>query len=169
MNGQITVVGTVVGAPFVSFTIGVDEYASVTTQVEFQDSWAIGGRLGYLVNENALIYVLAGYSQASVDATVTLNYNELIDGAQTLTASFSDELDGYILGAGGELLVANGLALRLGYLYADYSGETLEASDSFYAGNGTTATYSNDANISLDVDAEIHSVRGSLVFKLGSL
>lgn len=78
----------------------------------------IGGRLGYLVTPNTLIYGLGGYTQASFDGQVDLSYFIFFVGApQTLSLRVADELHGYFLGGGGEVKVADNVALRLEYRY----------------------------------------------------
>ena len=49
------------------------EDGSFKTEYEVGDSWAIGGRLGFLAMDNALIYVVGGYTEADVKSESTMN------------------------------------------------------------------------------------------------
>lgn len=71
----------------------------------------IGGRLGYRTGSNGLLYVKAGYSDASIEA----GYN---DG----TGNISDEesFGGFRIGVGGEIDFASNYAIRVEYRYSDY-------------------------------------------------
>jgi outer membrane immunogenic protein len=91
-----------------------------TTSVEVGNSWDIGGRLGYLVNDKNLVYALAGYSAA--DVTISTSY--LLDGTDwtdpSLSSSSNGWKSGYVVGAGWETTLTNNLTLKAEYRYADY-------------------------------------------------
>ncbi len=46
---------------------------SFTVKSTLTDSWTAGGRVGYLVNSNTLVYGLAGYTEAHFDMPFGLN------------------------------------------------------------------------------------------------
>lgn len=75
-----------------------------------------GARLGYRTGRNGLLYVKAGYTDASIEG-------EYDDG----TGEISDELSfgGIRFGAGGEIDLSGRYAIRLEYRYSDYG--SLEA------------------------------------------
>lgn len=79
----------------------------------------------------------------------------------------SDELHGYFVGGGGELKVAENVALRLEYRYANYRshGSSANANFSDTAFFGLIG-YSQSTRVQADVDAEIHTVRGAVVLQL---
>lgn len=145
----------------------VANYASVSSSVELDNTWSVGGRLGYLVTPGVLIYGLGGYTQARLDGQVSLAYADAITGAaRTLSLSLPDELRGYIVGGGGEYKVTRNIALRLEYRYANYSGKTDSASASFAAGP-PFFRYTQNANVQASLDEQIQTVRAALVLKLG--
>jgi outer membrane immunogenic protein len=169
IDGNFTINLDGLGGPASFGPFPFADYASVTSSLRFKDVWSVGGRLGYLVTPSMLIYGLGGYTEASVEGQVDLSYSDLT-GDQTLSLRASDELRGYFIGGGGEVLVDDNIALRLEYRYANYNGEMSSTSDSsgfsFPAGPGTVS-YANNASVKSDLDAQIHSIRGAVVLKLG--
>lgn len=150
-------------------SIPISDYATLSSSVELKNTWSIGGRLGYLVTPNTLIYGLGGYTQASIDGQVDLSYLNLFTGPQTLSLNVSEELHGYFVGGGGEMKIADNVALRLEYRYANYQSQGSSASANF----SDTAFfgligYSQSARVQADLDAEIHTVRGAVVLQLGN-
>jgi outer membrane immunogenic protein len=148
----------------------IANYASVTSNVELENTWSVGGRVGYLVAPNALLYALGGYTQAKFDGQVNLSYGNgnPITGPQVLSLSVPEELQGYFVGGGGELKVADHIALRLEYRYANYTGDTNSASANFNTSfGGGIATYNQTAQVQAHLDEQIQSVRAALVLKLG--
>lgn len=164
-NFSINFNGTTVFGP-----VPFSNYASVTSSLELDSVWSVGGRLGYLVTPSVLVYGLGGYTEASVKGQVDLSYFDLLNGAQTLSLRTSDDLSGYFVGAGGEMLITNDLALRLEYRYANYSGEMSSASASSGISvplGGGSISYAHNSAVEADLDAQIHSIRGAVVLKLG--
>jgi outer membrane immunogenic protein len=145
-------------------------YASATSSLELEKVWSVGGRLGYLITPSVLVYGLGGYTQASLNGQVDLSYFDLLNGTQTLSLRASDELRGYFVGAGGEMLITKDLALRLEYRYANYDGEMSSASASSGASvnlGGGSISYGHNSAVQADLDAQIQSIRGAIVLKLG--
>jgi outer membrane immunogenic protein len=70
-----------------------------------------GARLGYRTGRNGLLYVKAGYTDASIEG-------EYDDG----TGEISDEVSfgGFRVGVGGEIDLSSNYAIRLEYRYSDY-------------------------------------------------
>lgn len=71
----------------------------------------IGGRLGFRPGKNGLLYVKAGYTNASIEG-------EYDDG--TIEVSAEESFDGFRLGAGGEIDLGSNYGIRLEYRYSDY-------------------------------------------------
>lgn len=168
LSGTLTLVNNQV--PFGPFTAPIDGYASYSANVELENVWSVGGRLGYLVNAQTLIYGLGGYTEASINGNAQLAFDTFLSGPQTLNVSLSDELQGYFVGGGGEYKFSEKLALRLEYRYAKYQSEKSSASfsDEFSIGNNIAYLSVEDtASLNTDIEAEIHSVRAALVMKLG--
>ncbi len=141
---------------------------SVSSNVELENTWAIGGRAGYLVTPDVLLYADGGYTQAKLNGQVNFTYPDFVVGGptQNLTLSVPDTLDGFFVGGGGEMKVADHIALRLEYRYAKYSGETSAASASSTSiGLGFASTQT--AEVRARLDEQIQSVRAAVVLKLG--
>lgn len=149
----------------------IPDYAQLNSRVELKGVWSVGGRLGVVVSPNTLIYGLGGYTQARIDGQADLTYFDIDSfGAKTLTVRMPDRLNGYFLGAGGEVKVTDGVALRLEYRYANYKGESREAAVSSAGGFfafPVAVGYAQAGSIAANVDADIHTVRGALVLQLG--
>ena len=110
-----------------------------------------------------------GYTQAKLNGQVNFTYPDLVGfaGTQNLPLSVSDTLDGFFVGGGGEMKVADHIALRLEYRYAKYSGETsaAAATSTFIVPGLFTLTQS--AEVRARLDEQMHSVRAAVVLKLG--
>jgi outer membrane immunogenic protein len=128
---------------------------SFATQWKIGDSWAVGGRLGFLAMDDALIYVLGGYTQAKVKASASLEDSE---GFVFIDQSDSSWEDGWFVGGGIEALLTDHISLKAEYRYNDYG--TVELEDSFVDGT-------SEAEISQEGDITVHSVRAVLSYRFG--
>jgi outer membrane immunogenic protein len=79
----------------------------------------VGGRIGMGVGGAAKVYLKGGYSNARVDGS----YNDTVD-----TYHISDDLDGWVVGAGVEAKLSPVL-LRLEYRYSKYGDIKVEGVD----------------------------------------
>lgn len=77
---------------------------------DLNDEWSIGGRGGYLVNSETLVYGLVAYTQANFSVPAGLT---------------GDTRDGYTLGAGLETRLGGNWFLKGEYRYTQLSEETL--------------------------------------------
>jgi outer membrane immunogenic protein len=155
---------TINGTVSLFFTIPIANYASVISNVELEHTWSVGGRVGYLVAPNALLYGLGGYTQAKFDGQVVLTYGNgapFGPGPQ-VSLSVPDELRGYFIGGGGELKVDDHIALRLEYRYANYGGDTSSAS-----ANTSSPGLTQSASVQAHLDEQVQSIRAAVVLKLG--
>jgi outer membrane immunogenic protein len=94
----------------------------------------VGGRVGFKVGPNSLIYAKAGYTNAT--------YNVLATDNATDTAT-DLELDGWRVGGGAEVAVNNNIYVKGEYRYSQYSEGQVEAP------NGATSS-------EFDVDVDRH-------------
>lgn len=112
--------------------------------LEYENTWAIGGRLGIARPGGTLWYMTAGYTATEL----------------TLTDSFGtlgEDLDGYFLGAGVEQqLRHHGLSLKFEYRFSDYGSETVYE-------DGCTVTCSER----YELDSQVHAIRLGLSYKFG--
>lgn len=78
----------------------------------------VGGRLGFRPDRNGLLYVKAGYTDASIEG-------EYDDGTGALSDEFS--FGGVRVGVGGEIDLGSNYGIRVEYRYSDYG--SIEAFD----------------------------------------
>ena len=92
---------------------------------KLSSSWAVGGRIGWLVTPKTLTYVNGGYTQARYDAMSLFDLGAGIPLGASVGAHTSS---GWFLGSGVEskldFLPGNGWFLRTEYRYADYGSTT---------------------------------------------
>ena len=72
----------------------------------------VGGRVGFVVGERALIYAKGGYTNAQVDT-------RYINGATTVDDK--ETLDGWRLGAGAEVNLTGNIYVKGEYRYSNYT------------------------------------------------
>jgi len=109
------------------------------------DSWTVGGRAGYLVNPNTLVYGLAGYTQAHFD---------LPSGAQNNTFS------GWTAGAGIETSLGGAWFLKGEYRFTSLDTQTL------YAGSFTVLGSEIIGHYKVTDQPDIQTGRLVLTYKL---
>lgn len=133
------------------------DYATGVSKWEIGDSWGIGGRLGFLASDSALLYVLGGYTEAKIKSESGLTSDN-----NNFAISFSDEAweDGWFIGGGVETLLTDNISLKAEYRYADFG--KVDRSDSF-------SFNSNDVEggTSQNADITVHSVRAVLSYRFG--
>ncbi len=116
-------------------------------------SWAIGGRLGYLVNQRTLIYANAGYTQAHFSNDGWWDIDPTGGGAP-LPGKGSNWFSGYFVGGGIERKLNDNFYLRGEARYSDFGSQV------------TNAGFADGANY---VDREVPSIvtgELALVYKL---
>jgi outer membrane immunogenic protein len=86
------------------------KYQSGSVTLKYNDSWTVGGRVGYLIADNVLAYGLAGYTQANFSVPAGL---------------LNPTRDGYTVGGGLETRLAGNWFLKVEYRYTDLSEKTL--------------------------------------------
>lgn len=74
----------------------------------------VGGRLGFLVGDRALVYAKAGYTNAKFNARYQLN---------TTDTRTSDTVDGWRLGAGTEVKLTDRVYGKAEYRYSKYDDD----------------------------------------------
>jgi outer membrane immunogenic protein len=98
-------------------------------------SWAVGGRLGYLVNPTFLTYFSGGYTETHFNQT---NYNSFVNLAalgNPGTALPGSTYQGWFLGSGFEynLSFLPGLYLKTEYRYSEFNRKQL---NNFFTATG---------------------------------
>lgn len=133
--------------------------ADIKVELELENVWHVGGRLGVLVTPRILLYGVGGYSRANLDGRIS-------DG---LGASFklSDDVDGYFVGGGGEIKLRSNVALRLEYRWTDFGSLSATQGDAVAPLALACLAACPPDKLKTDVDGDSHSVRAALVFKFG--
>jgi len=135
---------------------------NTTTGIETGNSFDLGGRLGFLLNESTLIFMSGGASAINAKQTMSYTSQERLGGNDSdLGDSFdannkyyyskqdsrSDTRFGYYLGAGFETMVSEHLTAKLEYRFADYGKMT--------SGSNNVATLNNGGNNDLEFYSSI--------------
>lgn len=103
------------------------------------------GRIGYLVNDNTMLFALAGMSRAQFDGA----YSSSIG----FNGGYGIELNGTTLGAGIETLLTDNLSVRLDYRVTKFDDYNL------------IDTFIGPVDISADLETNVQSVNGTLVLR----
>lgn len=150
--------------------IEIIDVGTTSLSINTDDTWSVGGRLGFLVTPKFLLYGLAGYIQTDVDATLTASYDDFhgLGQPQTQSVSLSDEMHGYFIGAGGEYMLNKFMSIKTEYRYADLDGLNNAGNSYNMAFAPINADTWNNEILSqdIDLDAEQHSIRANVVFRL---
>jgi outer membrane immunogenic protein len=95
-----------------------DDLSDTTIEQGNRWSWGIGGRAGFLVTPNAMLYASGGWGQTRFN---TRFINTPVGGSPTTV--FDDGLtrDAWRVGGGVEAALGSGWAARLDYTYSNYN------------------------------------------------
>ncbi len=95
--------------------------SEVAAEFTMGDSWFVGGRLGYLVNPETLVYGLVGYTEVEMETDFyTEAYeNAFIEGFGAAWGDGKDWNGGLTLGAGIEAMFSNNISAKLEYRYTN--------------------------------------------------
>jgi len=118
----------------------------------------VGGRLGYLVQPNTLLYGTAGLAFGEVDFA----YEQPGSGATTTTSGGQDSRVGYAIGFGIENRVTERVSLGLEYTYVNFGGNDFNAN--LRNGPFSAAAPSTDATGS-DEDFDFGTLQVKLSFR----
>jgi outer membrane immunogenic protein len=99
------------------------DFTESTIEAEVDDTWFLGGRLGFIFNEDSLIYVLGGYTWADANVKSTHEF-EIEDGGFDDRANIDEDesVDGWTIGGGLEHLLTENVSLKLEYRH-DFLGD----------------------------------------------
>jgi outer membrane immunogenic protein len=139
--------------------------AAVTVSSEMGDTWSVGARLGYLINQRTLVYAMGGYSEAefSLVGAVEGNLGDDPFGPYSVSSGKSWR-QGYFVGGGLETMLAENLSAKLEYRYAQYDGGSFDVVDTFNAGL-ISGDVIGGASMS---DPDVHSIRAALSWRFGN-
>ena len=82
-------------------------------KTEIKQSYSLLGRLGYLINDKTLAYVIGGYTNAKIERTIYDGW--FLNGSD----KNSDWQNGWTLGLGSEIQFKDSLSVKFEYRYTD--------------------------------------------------
>jgi len=116
------------------FYLGLEAFASVhsvklekgepsasSLKFEYKRAYGINIKPGVIIQDNALVYLLAGYSRGKFDLNIA-DYSE----GQKDEINLSKELDGLNLGIGTQIKLADHWSLNLQYAFTNYKKFKIE-------------------------------------------
>lgn len=115
-------------------------------EMSLDSTWAVGGRAGYLLTPDVMLYGLAGYTQAN---TSDLS-SPLLGGSLAVP-----NLKGYELGAGTEVALGKGFFVQAQYVWANYDAESINIASS------------PKGSLDLGLDTTVQTARLGLTYKFG--
>jgi outer membrane immunogenic protein len=137
---------------------------AIRARVTLGDSWAIGGRFGFLSSESTLWYGLVGYTQARITGQAGHDFSGFLRVSSEYGGDYqyrwSGWRDGVVLGAGVETLLTDAISLKMEYRYTNYK------SFRGYGGNNFIEDFVEQR---ARFDPEVHSIRGVVSWRFGNL
>jgi outer membrane immunogenic protein len=125
--------------------------------IEVEDMWSIGGRLGYLVSPSTMLFMTAGYTQADVsDLTAD------VSGLGSVTLASVGDFGGYFIGGGAEMKITKAISIKGEYRYTDLDSEVI----TLLPGTGPLGEFVNGL-VTTKLDPDIQTARVSLNYRFG--
>ena len=128
-----------------------------------KDTWAAGGRLGYVVIPRLLAYVSGGYTETRFDS---VSFVSTFDGSPTGVTLDAQKYKGWFIGTGYEygLDILPGLFWKTEYRYSSYRAENpgihfLGGGGGFAVVPGTTLIGSENSK------KDVQTIRSELVYR----
>ncbi len=143
--GGSWVAGILADGQFGSLKGTIQDQGLIAGQEKLRDTWAVGGRIGYLVAPNVLSYVNAGYSGSEWSGSNLTTIAAAGGPVVATTPSF--HRDGWFIGGGVENslnifgIAAPGWFMKTEYRAAYYDRITLAESTPAGVLNGTSVTF----------------------------
>jgi outer membrane immunogenic protein len=117
---------------------------SFEADLDLENMWSIGARLGWLATPDTLWYALVAYTQAQYELSDNVGLFDEI-GFDV------DEFDGWTVGLGVETRLTSNWSLKAEYRYTQFDGETVLADE--------------DSEGSLDFEPSVHTARAVLSYR----
>jgi opacity protein-like surface antigen len=92
----------------------------LNTWAEPRNSWTVGGRLGALVNDMALLYALGGYTRTKFDHGMDYELTFHDSEEEGTGISEKDWISGVSFGVGLEALLSQNWSVKLEYRHTEY-------------------------------------------------
>jgi outer membrane immunogenic protein len=138
-----------------------DDFSSVSAiRAELDDSWFVGGRIGFAVQETTLIYALGGYTWADGEVESFHAYND-DDDDDAAYFEDDDNVDGWTIGGGIEHMLWESVSLKL-----EYRHDFLDSIDWDEAADDPEWGVDEDNRHSGEVDFDRDTIRAVLSWRL---
>lgn len=159
-------------------TTGPDDLAlgagvgGVDSELELGNSWSVGARLGYLVNDSLLVFAAGGYTQANAKlsadfegaGSAALDETSTISGAYDISASEEKWMGGYYVGGGLEAMLTEQFSLKVEYRYADYG--SIKTSSEASNINCDAECYGWETGVEAEADVTDQTVMATVSFRM---
>lgn len=122
---------------------------AATAGSKLENLGTLRARVGYAWNR-ALLYATAGYAWGRVRSGLSASLGPL-----AIALSRSNNVSGWVVGAGIEYAITGNWSLKTEYLYVNFDRDTL------------FATALGPATLNLDVETDVHIVRAGLNYRFG--
>jgi outer membrane immunogenic protein len=111
-------------------------------ELDIDNIWSVGGRVGILTTPATLWYVSGGWAQADIDSSARRHNGDRV-------FSFDDTLNGFFVGAGIDTRLHNNWFLRLEYRFTQFDDNNFRVHE-----------FDNH-----DVETTLHTARLTLTYK----
>ena len=101
-------------------------------KIKAENSWFVGGRLGWLVNPDTLVYGLVGYSEVDFKAKGTLDFGRISPDP----LSYGWSKGGLTWGGGFETNITDTISTKLEYRYQDLDRKGIFSIDGLFGVDG---------------------------------
>jgi outer membrane immunogenic protein len=148
--------------PTATLFAGIGGGAGASVLLKQTSAWAIGGRIGYLINPQLLTFFDGGYAHAQFKGgpeRTTFVGGPFAAGVATGIVLPNQSYNGYFLGGGTEYMISPGWFVKSEYRLARYGSETTAVIV------GPTATVAGVASGAVTLKPVVQTVSAELVYK----
>jgi outer membrane immunogenic protein len=156
-----------------------DYVTELSTTLQIGNSWTVGSRAGYLLNDSNLLFIAGGYvsAKAKLSASYSSTSNAEVDeGAEDfdmdsefyVSSSSEEWLHGYYIGAGMESLITENISFKMEYRFSDLGSLSTQTDYSTEIAVGDSepkATGFAGAGVSAESQPLIHAVRATVAWR----
>lgn len=97
--------------------------------IKISGSYGLGVNVGYLFNQNNMVFITVGYQRAKLKANESVTYSDSTSTQTILGEGFSKSLNGVRLGLGAQQSLSDNLSLREDMTYDIYKTYSMSSTD----------------------------------------
>ncbi len=120
--GSRLVVGVFGAYAVSSMATAVDVTGLGSASLEKNDEWSLGGRVGLLLSERTMAYIMAAYTQTEYDLNGIMVPPKVVDQDRR---NYGATFDGVTVGGGFEHALTDNVFIGLEYTHTFYGSETI--------------------------------------------